>query len=114
MGESAVSAFSTASPSSVVGAVGVGAGAASAGITMVSTVGDERSLTVPDKGSSCVVSGITTVSGYCVGVLTMAEADSEGFKDSANTTDVEVGSKIPKEISSEFQRSFMRGFLAIA
>ena len=110
---SVVSTFSTASPSSVIGAVGVDAGAVS-GITMVSTAGDERSLTVLDGGSSCVVSGITTVSGYCVGVLTMAEADSEGFKDSANTTDVEVGSKIPKEISSEFQRSFMRRFLGIA
>ena len=110
---SVVSTFSTASLSSVIGAVGVGAGAAS-GITMVSTVGDERSLTVLGGGSSCVVSGITTVSGYCVGVLAMTETESEDFRDSAKTTDVEVGSKIPKEISSEFQRSFMRRFLGIA
>ena len=113
MGETVVSTFSTASPSSVIGAVGVDTGTAS-GITMVSTACDERSLTVLAGGSSCVVSGITTVSGYSVAVLAMAEADSEGFRDSANTTDVEVGSKIPKEISSEFQRSFMRRFLGIA
>jgi hypothetical protein len=40
-------------------------------------------------------------------VLAAEAADSEGFEDSAKTIDVEVGSRRPREISSEFQRSFM-------
>jgi hypothetical protein len=43
-------------------------------------------------------------------VLAVRVVDSEVFRESAKTTDVEAGSRMPKEISSEFQRSFMRGF----
>jgi hypothetical protein len=47
-------------------------------------------------------------------VLEVKAGDSEVFGDSAKTIDVEVGSRIPKEISSEFQRSFIGRFLEMA
>jgi hypothetical protein len=47
-------------------------------------------------------------------VLVVTTADSDVFRDSAKTMDVEVGNRMPKEISREFQRSFMGGFLGIA
>jgi hypothetical protein len=47
-------------------------------------------------------------------VLEVRAGDSEVFGDSAKTIDVEVGSRIPKEISSEFQTSFIGRFLEMA
>jgi hypothetical protein len=41
-------------------------------------------------------------------VLAVRAADSGVFRDSARTIDVEVGSRMPKEMSSEFQSSFIR------
>jgi hypothetical protein len=43
-------------------------------------------------------------------VLVVRTADSDVFRDSAKTMDVEVGNRMPKEMSREFQRSFMRRF----
>ncbi len=43
-------------------------------------------------------------------VLVVRGSDSEVFRDCAKTLDVEVGNRMPKEISSEFHRSFMGHF----
>jgi hypothetical protein len=46
-------------------------------------------------------------------VLADRGVDSAVFREEAKTSDVELGSRIPNEISSECQRSFMGGFLGV-
>jgi hypothetical protein len=98
------------------------------GTTIVFTFSPETTIRV---GCVSVVTGTTTVSGRlvdesgvvdilsvkvtdvaetktCFEVFVLRVLDSEVFGDSAKT--VEVGSRIPKEIISEFQRSFIGKF----
>jgi hypothetical protein len=55
-------------------------------------------------GVASVFAGEGVGTGTASGITT----DSGVFGDWAKTIDVEVGSRMPKEISSEFQKSFMR------
>jgi hypothetical protein len=68
----------------------------------------------PSAGNVPLATGTAESETCTSSEVLAATVDSEGFRDSAKTMDVEVGSRMPKEISSEFQRSFMRRFPGIA
>ena len=71
------------------------------GVALISTSG------VSGVSSATVTTELD--SGRISAVVAVLEVDSTVFRDSAKT--VAFGSRMPREISSEFQRSFMRGVL---